>query len=87
MALFDVGGELYATQNTCPHTQTAVLARGIVGDQCGTPKVACPLHKRTFDLRSGACLSQDAPAIATFAVRVEGDDVLVELPPPLQRVA
>ena len=58
-----------------------MLARGIVGDAAGVPKVACPLHKRTFDLRTGACLSQDASPIATFPVRVEGDDILVELPP------
>jgi hypothetical protein len=58
-----------------------VLARGIVGDTNGKPKVACPLHKNTFDLRSGACLNGDLPAIATFAVKIEGDDVLVELPP------
>jgi nitrite reductase (NADH) large subunit len=82
IAVFRAGGQLYATQNSCPHTQAMVLARGIVGDDHGAPKVACPLHKRTFDLRTGACLSGDAPAIATFPVRVEGDDVLVELPPP-----
>jgi nitrite reductase/ring-hydroxylating ferredoxin subunit len=58
-----------------------VLARGIVGDAAGTPKVACPLHKRTFALTSGACLSSDAPDIVTFPVRIEGDDVYVELPP------
>ncbi|HEX5060202.1 MAG TPA: nitrite reductase large subunit NirB [Kofleriaceae bacterium] len=82
VAVFRAGGELYATQNSCPHTQASVLARGIVGDDCGAPKVACPLHKRTFDLRSGACLSQDAPPIRTFPIRVDGDDILVELPPP-----
>ena len=82
LALFHTAaGEWYATQNACPHTGTGVLARGIVGDCAGAPKVACPLHKRTFDLRTGACLSQDAQAIATFAVRVDGEDVLVELPP------
>jgi nitrite reductase (NADH) large subunit len=74
-------GEWCATQNACPHTDAMVLARGIVGDAGGIPKVACPLHKRTFDLRSGACLSDDAPAILAFAVRIEGDDVYVELPP------
>jgi nitrite reductase/ring-hydroxylating ferredoxin subunit len=58
-----------------------VLGRSIVGDVNGAPKIACPLHKRTFDLRSGACLSADAPDILTFAVRVDGDDVYVELPP------
>jgi nitrite reductase (NADH) large subunit len=78
---FESRGEWYATQNLCPHKREMVLARGIVGDQAGAPKVACPLHKKTFDLRSGACLSGDALEIATFAVRIEGDDVLVELPP------
>jgi nitrite reductase (NADH) large subunit len=74
-------GEWYATQNLCPHKQQMVLARGIVGDQAGTPKVACPMHKKTFDLRSGACLSGDDLSIATFAVRLDGDDVWVQLPP------
>jgi nitrite reductase (NADH) large subunit len=74
-------GEWYATQNSCPHKQEMVLARGIVGDHAGAPKVACPLHKKTFDLRTGACLSGDPLEIATFPVRVDGDDVLVELPP------
>src|ERR1019366_1182889 len=50
------GGEWYATQNLCPHKQEMVLARGILGDQAGAPKVACPMHKKTFDLESGACL-------------------------------
>ncbi len=79
IAIFRANGVLYATQNHCPHTNAAVLSRGIVGDDHGAPKVACPLHKRTFDLRSGACLSKDASPIATFPVRIEGDDVLVEL--------
>jgi nitrite reductase (NADH) large subunit len=71
----------YATQNLCPHKRSMVLARGILGDQAGTPKVACPLHKKTFDLSTGQCLSGEDLEIATFPVRIEGDDVLVELPP------
>jgi nitrite reductase (NADH) large subunit len=74
-------GAWYATQNLCPHKCEMVLARGILGDQTGVPKVACPLHKKTFDLTSGRCLSGDELEIATFSVRVEGQDVLVELPP------
>jgi len=73
-------GEWYATQNSCPHKREMVLARGIVGDQAGVPKVACPLHKKTFDLRTGACLSGDPLEIATFPVRVDGGHLLVELP-------
>jgi nitrite reductase (NADH) large subunit len=74
-------GEWYATQNLCPHRREMVLARGIVGDQGGAPKVACPLHKKTFDLSTGECLSGDDLTIAAFPVRIVGDDVLVELPP------
>ncbi len=74
-------GTWYATQNLCPHKREMVLARGILGDQAGAPKVACPLHKKTFDLSTGRCLSGEDLEIATFPVRVEGDDILVELPP------
>ena len=83
LALFHLGAgdEWHATQNMCPHARQMVLARGILGDQGGAPKVACPLHKKTFDLRTGACLSGESLEIATFPVRVEGDAVLVELPP------
>jgi nitrite reductase (NADH) small subunit len=59
-----------------------VLARGLLGDQKGTPKVACPQHKKTFSLKSGECLSGDPYKIRTFPVRVEDGDVYVELPSP-----
>jgi nitrite reductase (NADH) large subunit len=74
-------GEWYACQNTCPHKREAVLSRGILGDQQGVPKVACPLHKKTFSLESGACLSGESYRVEVFPVRVEGDDVFVALPP------
>ena len=54
---FTSRGEWYACQNMCPHKQAFVLSRGILGSQGETPKVACPLHKKTFSLESGECLS------------------------------
>ena len=45
---FTSRGEWYACQNMCPHKRDMVLARGLIGDQAGTPKVACPQHKKTF---------------------------------------
>jgi nitrite reductase (NADH) large subunit len=73
-------GEWYACQNMCPHMRDMVLARGLIGDQKGTPKVACPQHKKTFSLKTGECLSGDPYKVRTFPVRVEGDQVLLELP-------
>ena len=79
---FATQGTWYATQNRCPHRGDNILARGIVGDQGGVPKVACPLHKKTFALDSGECLSGDPYGISTFPVKVEDGIVYAELPPP-----
>jgi NAD(P)H-dependent nitrite reductase large subunit/NAD(P)H-dependent nitrite reductase small subunit len=70
----------YACENLCPHKQEMVLARGILGDQQGTPKVACPLHKKTFSLESGECLSGEDYKVRVFPVKVEGDAVFLSLP-------
>jgi hypothetical protein len=64
----------------CPHRKAFVLSRGIIGTQDDAPKVACPLHKKTFSLHSGECLSGDDYAIKTFPVNVVGDDVYLLLP-------
>jgi NAD(P)H-dependent nitrite reductase small subunit len=72
-------GEWYATQNMCPHKKDMVLARGLVGDQGGKPKVACPHHKKLFSLATGECISGDQ--IATFPVQISAGTVYVELPP------
>lgn len=77
---FSSRSEWYATQNMCPHKQAFVLSRGIIGDQQGVPKVACPLHKKTYSLESGQSLSGDEYSIRVFPVKVEGNDVLLLLP-------
>jgi nitrite reductase (NADH) large subunit len=77
---FDSRGEWYACQNMCPHKKELVLSRGLIGDQNGVPKVACPLHKKTFSLKSGTCLSGEDYHIQVFPVKVEGDEVYLELP-------
>jgi len=61
----------YACQNLCPHKMEMVLARGMVGDESGIPKVACPLHKRTFSLESGENLNASEPPIAVYPVKIE----------------
>ncbi|MCL4108157.1 UNVERIFIED_CONTAM: hypothetical protein GTU68_066080 [Idotea baltica] len=74
-------GEWYATQNMCPHRKAFVLSRGMVGDASGTPKVACPLHKKTFSLEDGHSLQDEDYSISTFPVKVENGKVFLELPP------
>src|SRR5262249_39327734 len=63
-------GEWYATQNMCPHRREFVLSRGMIGDQHGKPKVACPVHKKAFSLETGACLSGEDYSVRVFPVKV-----------------
>jgi NAD(P)H-dependent nitrite reductase small subunit len=77
-------GEWYACQNMCPHKNAFVLSRGIVGSEGDEPKVACPLHKKPFSLKTGACLSGEEFSVKVFPVKVEDGDVYVELPPQEQ---
>ncbi|HEY5314706.1 MAG TPA: nitrite reductase large subunit NirB [Pirellulales bacterium] len=74
-------GEWYASQNMCPHKKAFVLSSGMIGDAAGEPKVACPLHKKTFSLSGGQSLDGGEYHIRTFPAKVEGDNVYVELPP------
>ena len=73
-------GEWYVTQNMCQHKQAFTLSQGIIGDFAGASKVACPLHKKNFDLSRGAELGGGDLKIITFAVKILGEDVLVDFP-------
>ena len=73
-------GEWYATQNLCPHEQRMVLSRGLTGDSQGEPKIACPLHKRSFSLQSGECLNdQSLSCIKTYPIKEVDGKVLVQV--------
>merc|ERR1712224_46932 len=71
----------YATQNSCPHKQLQVLSRGLIGMAGETPKVACPIHKNTYNLETGKGISNPGLNLATFDAKVEEGRVLVYLPP------
>ncbi len=73
-------GEWYATENVCPHRRDSVLARGLLGTQGDEAKVACPMHKKTFSLRTGKGLSDPDYSVRTFAVQCRGDEIFVKLP-------
>jgi len=75
-------GQLFVTQNMCPHKQAFVLSQGLVGDADGLAKVACPLHKKTFGLADGAELGGGDLKLVTFDARVGASgDLEIHLPP------
>ena len=75
VALFNVGGEFCAITNVCPH-KGGPLGEG---DLDGTI-VTCPWHAWQFDVKM-ACNAEDPEdKIPHYNVKVEGDDVFVEIP-------
>lgn len=60
----------YACQNLSPEKEEMVLSRGMIGDHNGVPKIACPLHKKTFSLETGENLNGDLDAIAIYPVKI-----------------
>lgn len=71
IAVYNVDGEFYAIENSCPH-RGAPLSEGSV---CGHV-VECWLHGWEFDVRTGQCLTV-ADKIKTYEVRVENGVVSV----------
>lgn len=82
VAVFRVApdGELYALSNYDPFSGAYVLSRGIVGSKGDRIKVASPVFKQNFDLRTGECLDDPAVSVKTFRVRELDGRVLVGVP-------
>ena len=74
IALFNVGGKFYAIENTCPH-QGGPLGEGYLDGK----EVTCPWHAWTFDVTSGKCTSAPGPAQKTYPVKIESQDILIEV--------
>ena len=72
LAVYNVGGEYYATENFCPH-KGAPLSEGMM---CGHI-VECGWHGWQFDVRSGECLTV-RERIKTYEVRLEDGLVKVD---------
>lgn len=72
--LVNVKGVIYAVENECPHQgspmNAAVVKEGYI---------SCPRHGYRFSLADGRCAEHQEYTLATFQVRLEGDDILVDL--------
>src|SRR5712691_3187460 len=66
LALYNVNGEFYATENFCPH-KGAPLAAGILCEHV----IECEWHGWQFDVRSGECLTV-VEKLKTYEVVIQG---------------
>jgi nitrite reductase (NADH) small subunit len=80
VAVFRVDDEVFALSNLDPFSHANVLSRGIVGSRGEHLKVASPIYKQSFDLRTGECLDDPAVSVPTFSARVVDGQVQVARP-------
>lgn len=80
IALFYVGGEVFAMDNFDPVGRANVMSRGMTGDLNGELMVASPLQKQHYSLRSGECLDNPEIVIPVYEACIDGDWVKVRVP-------
>ena len=73
IALFNVEGKIYATDNQCPHMGYP-LTRGTIRNGILT----CDWHRRSFDLEGGGCFHVECDDLKVFPVDIRGDEIWIE---------
>jgi len=75
IALYNVEGEIYATDNICTHGHARLCDGFLDGHE-----IECPLHQGKFDVRTGratcAPITEDA---RTYPVKIEGGRVFLAI--------
>ena len=81
VALVNAGGQFFAVEDECSHTQFP-LSEGWIDTEDAT--IECALHFSRFCLRTGVpqCLPATKP-VRVFPVKVEGDEVFVVMQLPV----
>jgi nitrite reductase (NADH) small subunit len=72
-------GLFAALSNFDPFSNAFVIARGIVGDRAGIPKIASPIYKQNFSLHTGECLDDPSVRLAVFPIRVVAGRIQVSV--------
>lgn len=73
--LCNVDGEIFAIEDVCTHDGGALDQGELMGE-----RIMCPRHGAFFDVRTGDALTLPAiEPVQTFKVRVEGEDIFVDL--------
>ena len=78
IALVRIEDDFYAIGDVCSHEDYSLSEGEVVPEAC---EIECWKHGSMFDLVTGEPRSLPATKpVPVYVVRVEGDDVLVELP-------
>lgn len=75
VALHNVNGQIYATQDACPHEGVSLSKGGHLDGETLT----CGYHFWCFNVRSGEPEDGLGDALTTYVVKVQGDDIYLLL--------
>ncbi|MFQ5662261.1 MAG: Rieske (2Fe-2S) protein [Terriglobia bacterium] len=73
IALFNLDGQFYALEDTCPRDEGSLSQGDLFGDL-----VQCPVEACKYELATGNCITFDAQ-VQAFEVSVEGSEVKIKL--------
>jgi nitrite reductase (NADH) small subunit len=74
ICLANIAGEFSALDNWCPHRRGPLGQGWIEGSA-----VICPWHSWAFNVKTGQGEYPDHEKVDTFPVKVQGNDVLVDI--------
>ncbi|BEP52277.1 non-heme iron oxygenase ferredoxin subunit [Variovorax paradoxus] len=75
IALYNVDGQIYATDNVCTHGHARLCEGFLEGHE-----IECPLHQGKFDVRNGKPICAPVTeAIRSYPVRIEAGRVFLSL--------
>ncbi|MGN6317087.1 non-heme iron oxygenase ferredoxin subunit [Trinickia sp.] len=75
LAIYGVGGEVFATDNVCTHGHARLCDGFLEGHE-----IECPLHQGKFDVRTGKAMCEPLTTdIRTYPVKIEDGHVFVEM--------
>ncbi len=72
VAVFNVDGAVYAVSNVCLHRGGPIGEGTLDG-----PVVTCPMHGWEYDVRTGTNVANPLARLATYPVRIDGEDIYV----------
>lgn len=76
IAVFREGDAFRAIDDVCPH-----MGASLSGGHLENGIVSCPWHAWRFRLSDGAWADNPRIKIGCYGVRIEGDEVQVDIPP------
>ena len=73
-ALIKKDGNFFALDNVCCHMGGPIGEGNLIGNE-----VECPWHGWRYDIKSGISSLDEDTKLATFKVKIEGKNIVVEI--------